>query len=113
MFQKLSTITRRRVSDTRNHEKGLCLNRAERVEPFSKDIIEKLSSFCTYQLGNYYDITPFYSKLEYYLKVNINNINEDIYKIESLFNQFNSKNKSKYQYGLLLFIFLNDVFNTK
>ncbi len=74
MFQKLSTITRKRVSDTRNNEKGLFLNRAERVEPFSKNIREKLSSFCTHKLGNYYDIEPLYSKLEYYLKVNIKNI---------------------------------------
>jgi len=74
MFKKLSTIIRKRVSDNRNTEKGLFLNRAERVEPFSKEILDKVSSICTDRLENYYDIQTFYSKLSSYLMVNINNI---------------------------------------
>ncbi len=74
MFKHLSTITRKRIPDKRNYEKGLFLNRAERVQPFSKEITEEISSLFLDRLGNYYDIEKFYSKLGSYLKVDINKI---------------------------------------
>ena len=56
MFEQLSTIKRQRISDKRNYEKGLFLNRAERVQPFSKEITNIISSIFKDRLEKYYDI---------------------------------------------------------
>ncbi len=74
MFKQLATIKRKRITDKRNPEKGLFLNRAERVQPFSKEITKEISSIFTNRLEKYYDIEPLYAKLSTYLKVDKDNI---------------------------------------
>ena len=65
------------LSPTYKIKESKGLNRSKDPEAnftISKEIREKISSLCTNNLENYYDINPFYTKLASYLNLKTSNI---------------------------------------
>ena len=66
MLKQLKNIERNRVVDTRNYEKGLLLNRAERVKRFTKTELKNIFNINNFSLGNYYNTNNLYQKISKY-----------------------------------------------
>lgn len=96
MFNILQNLKRTRIVDNRNYHTGLFLNRAERVEPLSNDILSQLYDEIDFKkLGYYHDNTDLYEKYSKYLSINeqellITNGAEEA--IRYIFNIFIEKN---------------------
>ena len=71
---KLKCLNRFRIKEDRNIQNDLCLNRAERVERWSGNIIKDLRNIDISNIGNYYDIDDLHEKLSSYLEINKMNI---------------------------------------
>jgi histidinol-phosphate aminotransferase len=75
MFTNLVNQKRNRILDNRNFHEGVFLNRAERVEPFKKEILDKVFNSENFsKLGNYFDVNMVYEKLSSYLNINQNEL---------------------------------------
>lgn len=73
--KNLSKLLRLRISENRDLKNGICLNRNERVENFSKDLILKIfKNSKNIYLGKYPNQELIYIQLEKYLKISRNNI---------------------------------------
>ena len=71
MLNSLKSIERKKVQDNRNWDKGLFLDRAERVSKFSNEILEKIFNYKNFiKIGNYFDTNALYEKYCKYLNVN-------------------------------------------
>ena len=70
MNEKLKNIERKRIIDSRNYEKGIFLNRAERVRPFTEGELKNIFDTTNFsKLGNYFNTNKIYEKFSKYLNV--------------------------------------------
>jgi len=76
MFKNyLINLNRKRASAFSNRDDGLYLDRNERVENYSKDVLNKLShNLSKIPLNRYPELPPFYKKLSNWLNIPINQI---------------------------------------
>ena len=69
-MDKLNLCPRYRISETRNFNEGIFLNRAERTEPWDANIMEQLKNSIDFtKLGYYYDLADFHTKYAEHLNV--------------------------------------------
>lgn len=73
--KKISLIKRIRIPENRDLNKGIRLNRNERVENFEKNLLSKIfKSVNRYDLGKYPDQSQTYKVLSRFIKVPVQNI---------------------------------------
>jgi histidinol-phosphate aminotransferase len=75
IYENYKTVERLRIPENRDLDKGIRLNRNERVENFPKNLLEKIFKQAkNYDLGKYPDQELIYKHLSKYLKIKKQNI---------------------------------------
>tara|TARA_A100001011_G_scaffold398501_1_gene503146 strand:- start:26 stop:1045 length:1020 start_codon:yes stop_codon:yes gene_type:complete len=95
-MNKYNFDNRIRIEETRDFENGIFLNRAERTEPWSEEIIYNLKKNLDFnKIGYYYDLNDFHIKYSNYINIQKEQLlmtNGADEAIRFIFNTFANKN---------------------